>query len=334
MMKRILAVLAAMTMLFASAALAEDYSAMTDEEVFDLYNEVLAEMIRRSEAAGEKIAMSDPDEDKAIVKALISFIDAWNRGNFDYLLEHCSVEWKSRQENPGEALSAILQDRKPLIMEVQGYSEEEFTDTSRSLNIMVLMLMRYSDAVLPDLTHLRIGMIKDGDHWNVDPESFYYYSAGHLWQGESVNAWIAEQEEKTADLVEPKSLAVEGIGFATDEIDCVTERIAAFMRAWADNQYDDMVSLCSGEWKSHQENVKQALFTILQNRKPIECIPEQMVKDPSGGRLEMTMTVTMEYYNKTEPVRIRMTVEMMQEDDGEWYLNPESLVSYKVVMEE
>ena len=164
-------------------------------------------------------------------------------------------------------------------------------------------------------------------------------------QAEIANRWAAEQEEKTEDYAEPENAAdeeepenaadEEEPKIAGDEEDeALIGRLMGFFSAWSANNYNDMGEFCSHGWGSRQENVKASLFNILQNRKPLSVTMETLAGVPEYQERTATVIVIMDYNNKKAPSKIRMSVEMIREDDGEWYLNPESLVSYKVVMEE
>ena len=164
-------------------------------------------------------------------------------------------------------------------------------------------------------------------------------------QAEIANRWAAEQEEKTEDYAEPE-IAADAAGpenaadeeepeNAGDEEDgALIGRLMGFFSAWSANNYNDMVEFCSHGWGARQENVKASLFSILQNRKPLNVTAETVSGLPEDPVRLVNVIVIMDYNNKQAPRKIRMSVEMIREDDGEWYLNPESLVSYKVVMEE
>ena len=157
-------------------------------------------------------------------------------------------------------------------------------------------------------------------------------------QAEIANRWAAEQEEKTEDYAEPEIAAdaagPENAADEEDEDEALIERLMGFFSAWNSEDYNDMVEFCSHEWGSRQENVKASLFKILQNRKPLNVTAETVSGLPEDPVRLVNVIVIMDYNNKKAPTKIRMSVEMIREDDGEWYLNPESLVSYKVVMEE
>ena len=157
-------------------------------------------------------------------------------------------------------------------------------------------------------------------------------------QAEIANRWAAEQEEKTEEYAEPEIAAdAAGPENATDEEDedkALIERMTGFFSAWYSEDYNEMVEFCSHGWGSRQENVKASLFSILQNRKPLSVTLETLAGVPEYPERTATVIVIMDYNNKQAPRKIRMSVEMIREDDGNWYLNPESLVSYKLVMEE
>ena len=155
-------------------------------------------------------------------------------------------------------------------------------------------------------------------------------------QAEIANRWAAEQEEKTEDYAEPENAAdeEEPENAGDEEDEALIGRLMGFFSAWSANNYNDMVEFCSHGWGSRQENVKASLFNILQNRKPLSVTMETLAGVPEYPERTATVIVIMDYNNKQAPRKIRMSVEMIREDDGNWYLNPESLVSYKVVMEE
>ena len=157
-------------------------------------------------------------------------------------------------------------------------------------------------------------------------------------QAEIANRWAAEQEEKTEEYAEPEIAAdAAGPENAADEEDedkALIERMTGFFSAWNSEDYNDMVEFCSHGWGARQENIRASLFSILQNRKPLNVTAETVSGLPEDPVRLVNVIVIMDYNNKKAPSKIRMSVEMIREDDGEWYLNPESLVSYKVVMEE
>ena len=105
--------------------------------------------------------------------------------------------------------------------------------------------------------------------------------------------------------------------------------VTDFFKAWKNNSYDDMISLCAPSWLSKQENSKNALFSILQNRRPAEITLETISGTSADTSRQITALVKMDYYTqKGKTTSIRMTI-MMKQENNSWYLEPESLISFK-----
>ena len=109
----------------------------------------------------------------------------------------------------------------------------------------------------------------------------------------------------------------------------VTERLQTFFYYWSANRYDDMLTLCSPTWQSKTDNPKTALFALMANRTP----KDYMVENVSGTEQDSTRTVTvtslMDRNNGKDPVKYRLSVIMMKETDGQWYVDPQSLQTYE-----
>ena len=108
----------------------------------------------------------------------------------------------------------------------------------------------------------------------------------------------------------------------------VLQRLRTFFDYWAVNRQDDMLTLCSPSWASKEDNPKAALFTLLRNRTPKNMVEENI----SGTSNDLSRTVTvvteMDRNNGKPAVKYRMNVMMDKESDGQWYVNPKSLLSY------
>lgn len=116
----------------------------------------------------------------------------------------------------------------------------------------------------------------------------------------------------------------------TGDQEDIATRLAEFISAWNTDRYTDMLELCSPAWISAQENPKQVLFMILQNRTPSSFTVESVSGSPGDTEREITATVSM-YYNDHKPeVPIRVLFRMVQEDNR-WYVDPESLITYKMI---
>ena len=113
-----------------------------------------------------------------------------------------------------------------------------------------------------------------------------------------------------------------------DQDNAVTGRLQAFFSYWMANNQDAMLTLCSPTWQSKQENPKTAMFGLMRNRTPKEEIKlENISGTPNDTNRTVTMTVLMDLNNGKDPVRYRMSVIMVKENDGQWYVDPESLKS-------
>lgn len=108
----------------------------------------------------------------------------------------------------------------------------------------------------------------------------------------------------------------------------VLQRLRTFFDYWAVNRQDDMLALCSPSWASKEDNPKTALFALLRNRTPKNMIEENI----SGTSNDLSRTVTvvseMDRNNGKPAVKYRMNIMMDKESDGQWYVNPKSLLSY------
>ena len=105
--------------------------------------------------------------------------------------------------------------------------------------------------------------------------------------------------------------------------------VTNFFIAWKNNSYDEMISLCAPSWLSKQENSKNALFSILQNRRPDTITLETISGTSADTSRQITALVKMDYYTqKGKTTSIRMTI-MMKQENNSWYVEPESLISFK-----
>lgn len=109
-MKKMIIILIIVTVLFSAFAFADDLSAMTDEELYALHEEILSEMTRRGLPAEQEV-YPDPED---ISKRVFSFFVYWSDNNPVEMLTLCDSGWKSAFENPQTELERILAGRTPL----------------------------------------------------------------------------------------------------------------------------------------------------------------------------------------------------------------------------
>lgn len=117
-MKKLILILAAVTVLFSSAALAEDLSALTDAELIALYENAEAEIARRGLSA-EKGTDFEASEVRDCVTVFFTY---WSVNNLDKMLEMCSSGWKASAADPRTELFKILLNRTPVDLEIESAS--------------------------------------------------------------------------------------------------------------------------------------------------------------------------------------------------------------------
>ena len=142
--------------------------------------------------------------------------------------------------------------------------------------------------------------------------------------GRSSGAQNSDIEQPTA---EPASTPAQD-----DGTEYAKKLVIDFFKAWNENKFGDMLEFCTPSWRSKQENAKQALFTILQNRTP--QIDDFVMESISGTAADTSRQVVVQvpiYYNDRKPsVPIRITV-MLKQENNNWFIDPDSLVSYKKI---
>ena len=118
-MKKGIAILAALAILFSAAALAENLSEMTDEELLELHRNVESEMARR----GLPDNPETNEEQHGARERVLTFFMYWNRNDLDNMLTLCDPAWKEREENPKTELFRILQNRTPESLTVESVKD-------------------------------------------------------------------------------------------------------------------------------------------------------------------------------------------------------------------
>ena len=104
----------------------------------------------------------------------------------------------------------------------------------------------------------------------------------------------------------------------------ILTRLNQFFQYWQMNRLEEMVDMCSSSWRAGRENAKRDLFSVLQNRTPVDYMPEEYIRDPENGSVRIPLIATISRNNGKEPLKYRMNVSMINED-GIWYIDPESL---------
>ncbi len=113
-----------------------------------------------------------------------------------------------------------------------------------------------------------------------------------------------------------------------DEADSAVEQLMSFFWFWYQGNDEEMVSLTAPSWRATVENPKEALFTLLFNRTPLDDYEvTQITGTPNDAMRTVTVKVTIDKNdNRATKDRYAFKVIMKKEDDV-WYVDPQSLQS-------
>ena len=132
---------------------------------------------------------------------------------------------------------------------------------------------------------------------------------------------------------EMESRNLTGEEAADPENEIVRDRLVSFFMYWSRNELDEMLTLCTADWMNSVENAKTELFGILMNRTPLDmyCGENAVYGNPEDPVRRLEVTSRMDRHNGKDPVTYRLQILMQKQEDGLWYVNPQSLVTYEIV---
>ena len=104
------------------------------------------------------------------------------------------------------------------------------------------------------------------------------------------------------------------------------EQLESFFYFWSVNNQDNMITLCAPSWQRSVSEPKKALFSILQNRVPIEYEMEKISGTVNDTARTVTVSALIDKQNGRDPQKFRFQVIMKKENEN-WYVDPESLES-------
>jgi hypothetical protein len=123
----------------------------------------------------------------------------------------------------------------------------------------------------------------------------------------------------------------------TPEVDAdkdeAEERLTEFMQNWQDNNYEMMTTLVQPSWSAAQDSAESALFTLICNRTPEDFTIESISGTAGDSSRTITMSSDINKNNGDDPTRYRFMI-LLVEEDGEWYVDPESLATNDTVDED
>ncbi len=113
--------------------------------------------------------------------------------------------------------------------------------------------------------------------------------------------------------------------------DAAVERLKDFMEGWYRMSLDELVEMCTSEWKAEVENPRTALFGILANRTPMSYTLEKVHDAVGDAVCTAEITARMDRHNNKEPKDYHFSMILKKEADGLWYVEPTSLQSFEYV---
>ncbi len=107
------------------------------------------------------------------------------------------------------------------------------------------------------------------------------------------------------------------------------ERVTAFFHDWYQNRSDDMLALCTSDWKAKTENPGLELARILADRTPLNMEIIAMSGEPADRVRTVSVITIIDRNNGREPSQYFFRITMEKEADGLWYIDPESLLPHE-----
>ena len=107
----------------------------------------------------------------------------------------------------------------------------------------------------------------------------------------------------------------------------ITDRLTAFLQYWNMGSLDDMLNLCASGWKDKAEEPRMELFRILANRTPQSYELAEISGTAEDAAVTASVKLLMDRNNGTAPRMYLFRVILEKESDGNWYVNPDSLLA-------
>ena len=178
-MKKIIAALAAVMILFASVSLAEDLTSLGDEELINLFLQVRLEMEHRGISPALAADSAVSGEKAAASERLREFFVYWSRNDLDGMMTLCAPSWQEREEQPRTALFALLRNRTPLDMTVESFIGDP---ADGSVHAAVVSRMDRHNGKDPVVYRLELEMVREDDGlWYLNPRSLVTEESGIVY---------------------------------------------------------------------------------------------------------------------------------------------------------
>ena len=273
------------------------------------------------EVTGEVIISADGEKDRCSDR-LQDFYVYWCNQSLKNMLEYCTSEWKDKQTGDLKAqLLTCIPEGTPLICSLNNLDIKEgiaIADTE--------ILIDHNDGKDPVNYRFTIQMAREDNEWFVNPESLLHYEEAVEEEKTGITE-AAETPAKESNLTIPE-------GFESDEEVSVLcqEKLLGFMDAWARNSFDDMLDYCSLVWKtSRASNLHAKMFSLVTNMMPVSYTLNEI--KTKGDDAYAALVVLIDRNNGKNPENYRMLIHLVREN-GEWFIDPESLRRYEVAEKE
>ena len=297
--------------LLVSVVQAEGFSPLSDEELLTLYQQVSSEISIRNLSTAIDPSAAD------IQLRLYQFYQFWSHNDLRNMTAFCSPEWVAEQEDVLKALFSITKNRTPLSIEIVSVSGSP-ADTIREVEFNALIDKNNGRDPMMYSVHITVMQNNDGS-WYVDPASMITNEM--------------QDEFPVPELTPiPEGIAANITGTVPNNNpeEALKGCLLDFMKFWYTNDFTSMLSRCSSEWKAKQDDPQLSLFTILKNRHPRNYELLSVSGDPETSVRVAQCNVSIDWNNGKIPETYYMEVSMVLEEDGLWYVDPASLVTFEI----
>ena len=107
-------------------------------------------------------------------------------------------------------------------------------------------------------------------------------------------------------------------------VSAAQQQLNDFMAAWAVGDIPTMLRYCVPSWVSAQQSPETTLWQLISNSRPVDYKVESVDGSDGDTSRIITLRVTLNKNNGTEPSPERMRVVMMRVNTA-WYVDPQSL---------
>ncbi len=101
-------------------------------------------------------------------------------------------------------------------------------------------------------------------------------------------------------------------------------QLETFLYLWQNNDAEQMLALCAPSWVNKQALPYNSIFSIRNNRTPVDWELIDITGTDNDSSRTITLTIDIDRNNGREPRKYRFRVIMLKENDN-WYVDPESL---------